>query len=99
MAACSAGHNQLSAAAAITDGVPTPVRALEIAESGTRMIEAIRSLDDATRDVFLLRFVEQMPLADVAKAVGEPIGTVKSRLHRGRRRLQAILKLQVGSHD
>jgi RNA polymerase sigma-70 factor (ECF subfamily) len=65
---------------------------IETAEESARLIQAIRSLDEPTRDVFLLRFVEQMPVAEVALAVGEPVGTVKSRLHRGRLRLQKILQ-------
>jgi RNA polymerase sigma-70 factor, ECF subfamily len=80
-----------AAAEAIDDG-PRPGAAMEIAEDSARIIEAIRLLDQSTRDVFLLRFVEQMSVADVATAVGEPIGTVKSRLHRGRRRLREILQ-------
>ena len=57
-----------------------------------RAVEAIQTLDPATREVFLLRFVEQMSVAEVALAVGEPVGTIKSRLHRGRLRLQDILQ-------
>mgnify|MGYP002085938984 CR=1 FL=1 len=59
-------------------------------------VEAIRSLDQPTRDVFLLRFVEQLSVAEVAETLGEPIGTVKSRLHRGRRQLQEILQITSG---
>jgi RNA polymerase sigma-70 factor (ECF subfamily) len=65
---------------------------LELSEEQDRLIRAIRSLDEPTRDVFLLRFVEQMSVAEVAAAVGEPIGTIKSRLSRGRQRLREILK-------
>lgn len=57
-----------------------------------RLMSAIRSLDPQTRDVFLLRFIEQMSVAEVAAAVGEPVGTVKSRLNRGRKRLSEILR-------
>jgi RNA polymerase sigma-70 factor (ECF subfamily) len=65
-------------------------------EETERIIAAIRTLDESTRDVFLLRFVEQMSLAEISTAVGEPIGTVKSRLHRGRQRLQEILQSTSG---
>jgi|GEM_PF-2641838 len=57
---------------------------------------AIRALEPATRDVFLLRFVEELSIAGVAEALGEPIGTVKSRLHRGRQRLQELLQSKSG---
>ena len=85
----------VSAAEAI-DGWPAPDAAVEAAEESARLIEAIRSLDQPTRDVFLLRFVEQLSIAEVAESVGEPEGTVKSRLHRGRRRLQTILQSRSG---
>ncbi len=61
-------------------------------EETTRLIVAIRSLDEPTRDIFLLRFVEQMSIAEVSAELGEPIGTIKSRLSRGRQRLLEILK-------
>jgi RNA polymerase sigma-70 factor (ECF subfamily) len=70
--------------------------ALEASEESTRVIEAVRSLDPATRDAFLMRFVEQMSVAEVAAAVSEPIGTVKSRLHRGRKQLAEILRTTSG---
>jgi RNA polymerase sigma-70 factor (ECF subfamily) len=80
----------------LVDHWPTPDAALQSVEEGERIIAAIRSLDESTRDVFLLRFVEQMSLAEISTAVGEPIGTVKSRLHRGRSRLQEILRTTNG---
>jgi RNA polymerase sigma-70 factor (ECF subfamily) len=78
------------------DARPAPDAAMELAEDSARAIEAIRSLDQPTRDVFLLRFLEQMSVAEVAKVVGEPIGTVKSRIHRGRQRLKRILQSASG---
>ena len=68
------------------------MRKVESKDEVTCAVEAIQTLDPATREVFLLRFVEQMSVAEVALAVGEPVGTVKSRLHRGRLRLQEILQ-------
>ena len=68
-------------------------------EESRRLIEAIRSLDEPTRDVFLLRFVELMPVAEIAATVGEPIGTIKSRLSRGRERLAQILHTKSQRHE
>jgi RNA polymerase sigma-70 factor (ECF subfamily) len=47
------------------------------------------------RAVLLLVSVEDMSYADVAKITGVPIGTVMSRLSRGRSRLQALLDTPV----
>ena len=86
----------LVSASDAVDGWPAPDAAVEAADERARLIEAIRSLDQPTRDVFLLRYVEQLSIAEVAESVGEPVGTVKSRLHRGRRRLQEILQSTNG---
>jgi RNA polymerase sigma-70 factor (ECF subfamily) len=90
------GFARLAAASEAIDDRHSPDAAVEASEEFARLIAAIRSLDHPTRDVFLLRFVEQMSVAEVAETVGEPIGTVKSRLHRGRQRLQEILQFTNG---
>jgi RNA polymerase sigma-70 factor (ECF subfamily) len=71
---------------------PTPDAAAEQREEVERALRALDELDADTREVFVLRFIEQMSLAEVAAVVGEPLGTVKSRVHRGRQRLEALLK-------
>ncbi len=81
------------------DEWPSPDAAAERMEESRRLIAAIRLLDEPTRDVFLLRFVELMSLAEIATAVGEPIGTIKSRLSRGRERLAQILHTKSQRHE
>ncbi len=43
--------------------------------------DVLRKLPSETREVLLLRFVDDMTLAEIADAQGIPLGTVKSRLH------------------
>lgn len=43
------------------------------------------------REVLVLHFLEDLPLADVAAVVGCPVGTVKSRLHHAKRALRELL--------
>jgi RNA polymerase sigma-70 factor (ECF subfamily) len=81
------------------DEWPTPDAAAEQLEESRQLIAAIRSLDEATRDVFLLRFVELMPVAEIAATVGVPVGTIKSRLSRGRERLVQILQTKSHRHE
>jgi RNA polymerase sigma-70 factor (ECF subfamily) len=69
-----------------------PDAAAEHREEVARVLKALDELDAETREVFVLRFIEQMSLAEVAAAVGEPLGTVKSRVHRGRQRLETLLR-------
>jgi len=46
--------------------------------------DAIRTLPPAYREVIVLCELEEMDYADAAAVLGCPIGTVRSRLHRGR---------------
>ena len=45
------------------------------------------------REVWRLVYVEDRPVAEAAELLGVPVGTVKSRAHRVRRRLQAALRI------
>jgi RNA polymerase sigma-70 factor, ECF subfamily len=85
-----------------------PESEFEVQASPTRTLE-VRDLDYALqrlpveqREVVLLVGLEEMSYADVALALDIPIGTVMSRLSRGRERLRASMagtqpgaKLQV----
>lgn len=52
---------------------------------------ALRQLPDEQREVLLLVGLEEMTYAEIAAALGIPIGTVMSRLARGRERLRQIM--------
>lgn len=54
--------------------------------------DAVRRLPESQRDVVLLHYLYDLPLADVATAIRRPLGTVKRRLHEGRALLAAALK-------
>ncbi|MBT9522546.1 MAG: RNA polymerase sigma factor [Dechloromonas sp.] len=53
---------------------------------------ALRQLPDDQREVLLLVGLEEMSYAEIAAALGIPIGTVMSRLSRGRERLRQIME-------
>lgn len=53
---------------------------------------ALDSLPDEFREVVVLSDLEGLPYLEVAEALGIPVGTVKSRLFRGRRILQGLLR-------
>ena len=52
---------------------------------------ALAMLSSEQREVLLLVALEDMPYAEVAQTLGVPIGTVMSRLSRGRERLRALM--------
>jgi RNA polymerase sigma-70 factor, ECF subfamily len=61
-----------------------------------RLLErAVADLPDAFRTVFVLRQVEGLSVDDTAEALGLAAGTVKTRLLRARRKLQAALAPDV----
>jgi RNA polymerase sigma factor (sigma-70 family) len=58
---------------------------------GAELRRAVRALNDDQRMVVALRFYLDLPLEEVAAALGTPLGTVKSRLHRAVQALRASL--------
>jgi RNA polymerase sigma-70 factor (ECF subfamily) len=52
---------------------------------------ALRRLPVEQREVLLLVGLEQLSYAEASQALGVPVGTVMSRLSRGRERLRAVM--------
>ncbi len=61
--------------------------------AGTRidLLDALEQVDAKFGEPVVLRDVQGMEYADIAELLGVPGGTVKSRIHEGRQRLQRIL--------
>jgi RNA polymerase sigma-70 factor (ECF subfamily) len=75
----------------VEDSKPGPDSRLGNRDELEKVLHAISKLEPNVRDVFLLRFIEEYSIRDVAEALGLSIGTVKSHIHRGRARLKEIL--------
>lgn len=54
--------------------------------------KAIDSLEESFKQVIILRDIEDMDYEEIAQVTGLPLGTVKSRINRGREKLKKILK-------
>jgi len=77
--------------AEIAAGDPTPeANAIQIGD-GRRLDRAIAALPEDLREALILRELEEMSYREIAAATGAPIGTVMSRLARGRALLRAQL--------
>jgi len=55
-----------------------------------RVVDAVTALPEPERDALMLHVWEGLSYGDVADALGVPIGTVRSRLHRARQRLREL---------
>jgi RNA polymerase sigma-70 factor (ECF subfamily) len=75
----------------IVDEGPGPVEAAEGSERAAIVRDALRDVAPRYREVLFLVYIEGMLVADVARHLGLPQGTVKSRLKRGRDALRRIL--------
>jgi RNA polymerase sigma-70 factor (ECF subfamily) len=70
---------------------PTQADALELRD----LESALNHLADEQREVLLLVALEEMSYADIAATLRIPVGTVMSRLSRGRERLRLIMDGQT----
>ena len=64
---------------------------LEAADRATAVREAVARLEPTRRLTLLLREVEEMSYEEIANLTGVPVGTVRSRLARGRDDLRKLL--------
>ena len=74
-----------------------PLRRLLDAELSEEVRKAVEALPPLQREVVVLVEYEELSLAETASVVGADLGTVKSRLHRARRRLRRALALYFKS--
>ena len=61
----------------------TPFDHYAIRENGKLLSDAVLMLKPRQREVLVLRFMEDMSLAEIAGITGAPVATVKARLYRG----------------
>jgi RNA polymerase sigma factor (sigma-70 family) len=70
------------------------------AEAGVaRLVPQLLTLSAVDRDILLLTSWAGLGPSEVAKAVGLSAGTVRSRLHRSRRKLRALSPPELVDHD
>ena len=73
------------------DGTASAEEDLVRRADGARLSRALDELPAEFREVVVLRELEELSYREIAEVAGIPVGTVMSRLARGRRRLQAAL--------
>jgi RNA polymerase sigma-70 factor (ECF subfamily) len=71
--------------------VPGPQAAVDVGPDHVALVTALARLDAEQRIVVVLHHLADLGVDDISQELGIPVGTVKSRLSRGRRRLAEML--------
>ena len=85
------GHREGDRALLLADWSQTPEDELLSGEARAILEEGLALLPEHYRAILVLRDVEELPNEEVAEVLGEPVSTVKSRLHRARMALREVL--------
>jgi RNA polymerase sigma-70 factor (ECF subfamily) len=76
----------------VDDGPPVaPVHEAALASGHEEITRALQGLPEGFRSAVVLRDVEEYSYAEIAKMLDIPVGTVMSRIHRGRALLRQAL--------
>jgi RNA polymerase sigma-70 factor (ECF subfamily) len=70
----------------------SPVEALEKRELSERVHQTLLRLSEELREAVILRDLEEFTYEEIADMLKVPVGTVKSRINRGRAELARLLK-------
>ena len=75
----------------LIDAGPSPEQSFARLEVRTQVYAALRQLSPYNRDAVILCDLEERSYSEAAQILGIPVGTVKSRLNRGRIELARVL--------
>jgi RNA polymerase sigma-70 factor (ECF subfamily) len=82
----------LTIAEQLEDRGASPEARMRSQETKKLVHEALRRLSPELREAVILRDLQDMDYKDIAKVLGVPEGTVKSRINRGRTELARLLQ-------
>lgn len=77
------------------ENIELPEDTLLSQDEEQRVASAITGLPAHQREVVVLRYYQELSLAEIAEALHIPVGTVKSRLSLGLQRLKTILEREL----
>ena len=74
---------------------PTKSSDLDRIDNADAIGRAFDRLRDHERLILALHYVEERPVAEIARVLGIPVGTAKSRLHTARRALEQAMEAEA----
>ena len=77
----------------------SPDRLMQKAETRSNILSGLNTLPDYIREAMVLRHVKDMPYEEIAGILNCPVGTVKSRISRGRELLREYLMKMDGESE
>ncbi|WP_033827221.1 RNA polymerase sigma factor SigW [Bacillus andreraoultii] len=87
-----AGTDGLTLYSQIQSGNPAPDEEVTKIELHSIIQKEILNLPEKYRSVIVLKYIEELSLLEISKILDLPIGTVKTRIHRGREALRKQLR-------
>ena len=75
----------------LTANVLTPEETANASIENEYIQKAINALDESFKEVIVMRDIQDMDYEEIAKILNLPLGTVKSRINRGREKLKITL--------
>ncbi len=85
--------------AARPERLPSALEVREREETRAAVVEAVLALEEPFRSALLLRFFEDLPPRAIARELGVPVETVRSRIRRGLERVRARLDGRYGDRS
>ena len=76
----------------VPDDAVSPERRTEGVVQRRHFDDALKRVPDAFQEVVVLRDVQELTYQEIVEITGLPMGTVKSRINRGRARLRVLLE-------
>lgn len=77
-------------------GIDDPAEAFAVAQETLQLRRCLSALPSRYREVIVLCDLQELDYAETATVLGVPVGTVRSRLHRGRQMLLERLRQRAG---
>jgi RNA polymerase sigma-70 factor (ECF subfamily) len=78
---------------------PSPLEQVEVEERREIVRDSVDRLPDFLRQVVILAYYQGLKYQDIAKILGIPVGTVKSRLHTALLRLHEAWSAMAALHE